>query len=66
MPPEVEKEAKKQLARLEQMHADAAEASIIRTYLDWLVDIPWSRTTKDNLDIKKAKKVLNLTIPEKK
>ena len=41
------------------MHADAAEASIIRTYLDWLVDIPWSRTTKDNLDIKKAKKVLD-------
>jgi ATP-dependent Lon protease len=59
MPPEVEKEAKKQLARLEQMHADAAEASIIRTYLDWLVDIPWSRTTKDNLDIQKAKKVLD-------
>ena len=59
MPPDAEKEAQKQLARLEQMHADAAEASIIRTYLDWLVDIPWSRTTKDNLDISKAKKVLD-------
>ena len=59
MPSDVEKEAKKQLGRLEQMHADAAEASIVRTYLDWLVEIPWSKSTKDNLDIKKAKRVLD-------
>jgi ATP-dependent Lon protease len=59
MPPDIEKEARKQLGRLEQMHADAAEASIVRTYLDWLVEIPWSKSTKDNLDIKKAKKVLD-------
>lgn len=59
MPPDVEKEARKQLGRLEQMHTDAAEASIVRTYLDWLVEIPWSKSTKDNLDIKKAKKVLD-------
>ncbi len=59
MPPEVEKEANKQLARLEQMHPDAAEASIVRTYLDWLVELPWSKSTKDNLDIKKAKDVLD-------
>ena len=56
MPPDIEKEARKQLGRLEQMHTDAAEASIVRTYLDWLVEIPWSKSTKDNLDIKKAKK----------
>ena len=59
MPAEAEKEAKKQLTRLEQMHADAAEASIVRTYLDWMVEIPWSKATSDNLDIKKAKKVLD-------
>ena len=59
MPPDIEKEARKQLGRLEQMHADAAEASIVRTYLDWLVEIPWSKSTKDNLYIKKAKKVLD-------
>ena len=59
MPPDIEKEARKQLGRLEQMHTDAAEASIVRTYLDWLVEIPWSKSTKDNLDIKKAKKVLD-------
>ena len=59
MPPEVEKEARKQLGRLEQMHTDAAEASIVRTYLDWLVELAWSKSTKDNLEIKKAKKVLD-------
>ena len=59
MPKEVEKEANKQMDRLEQMHPDAAEASIVRTYLDWLVEIPWSVSTRDKLDIKAAKKVLD-------
>lgn len=59
MPKEVEKEARKQLARLEQMHPDAAEASMIRTYLDWLVEMPWGKSTKDHLDIKRAKQVLD-------
>jgi ATP-dependent Lon protease len=58
MPQEVEKEARKQLNRLEQMHPDAAEASIVRTYLECMVELPWSKSTKDNLDIKKAKEVL--------
>ena len=59
MPPDVEKEANKQLSRLEQMHPESAEATIVRTYLDWLVEIPWSIDTADNLDIKKAKQVLD-------
>jgi ATP-dependent Lon protease len=59
MPPEVEKEANKQLNRLEQMHPESAEATIVRTYLDWLVELPWSISTVDNLDIKKAKQVLD-------
>ena len=59
MPPEAEKEARKQLTRLEQMHPDSAEASIVRTYLDWMVDLPWGKSTKDCLDIAKAKKVLD-------
>ncbi len=59
MPKEVEKEALRELDRLEQMHPDAAEASMVRTYIDWLVDMPWSNSTKDNLDIQKAKKVLD-------
>lgn len=59
MSEEAEKESRKQLTRLEQMHPDSAEASIVRTYLDWMVELPWSKSTKDCLDIKKAEKVLN-------
>ncbi len=59
MPEGVEKEARKELERLEQMHPDSAEASIVRTYLDWLIEMPWSKSTRNNLDIKKAKKVLD-------
>lgn len=59
MPPEAKKEANKQLKRLEQMHPDAAEASVIRTYLDWLVELPWKKSSKDVLDIKKAQAVLD-------
>lgn len=59
MPEKVQKEAEKQLKRLEKMHPDSAEAATIRTYLDWLVEVPWSKSTKDNLDIRAAKKVLN-------
>lgn len=59
MPEECEKEANKQLDRFEMMHPDTAEATIIRTYLDWLVELPWSKSTKDTLNIKDAKKILN-------
>ncbi len=59
MPEKVFKEAEKQIKRIEKMHPDSAEAGTIRTYLDWLVELPWSKSTRDNLDIKLAKKVLN-------
>jgi len=59
MPTEAKREADKQLRRLEQMHPESSEASLVRTYLDWLVDLPWSKKTKDNLNIKKAKQVLD-------
>ncbi len=59
MPEKVMKEAEKQLKRLEKMHPDSAEAATVRTYLDWLVELPWARSTTDNLDIKAAEKVLN-------
>jgi ATP-dependent Lon protease len=59
MPSEVKREADKQLRRLEQMHPESSEASLVRTYLDWLVDLPWSKKTKDNLNINKAKEVLD-------
>jgi ATP-dependent Lon protease len=59
MPVEVKGEAEKQLRRLEQMHPESSEASLVRTYLDWLVDLPWNKSTKDNLNIRKAKQVLD-------
>jgi ATP-dependent Lon protease len=59
MPAAVEKEALKQLGRLEQMHPDAAEAGMLRTYLDWLVEIPWGKSTKDALEINRASEILN-------
>jgi ATP-dependent Lon protease len=59
MAKEAEKEASKQLKRLEMMHPDSAEASVVRTYLDWLVELPWSRSTKDIINIKNAKKILD-------
>lgn len=59
MPDEVRDEALKQAGRLERMHQDASEATIVRTYLDWLVDLPWGRTTDDNLDLKRAQEILD-------
>ncbi|WP_300670464.1 endopeptidase La [Desulfoluna sp.] len=59
MSPLAEKEALKQLKRLEQMHSDSSEATVIRTYLDWMVELPWSARTKDNLNIKRAAKLLD-------
>ncbi|MCF8112006.1 MAG: endopeptidase La [Desulfobacteraceae bacterium] len=59
MPKEAAKEAEKQLKRLEQMHPDSSEATIVRTYLDWLVELPWSNSTKDVIDIPGAKSVLD-------
>jgi ATP-dependent Lon protease len=59
MPAEVTREAEKQLRRLEQMHPESSESSLVRTYLDWLVELPWAKRTKDNLNIRKAKKVLD-------
>lgn len=59
MPENIEKEVLKQLARLEKMHPDASESSMIRNYLDWMCDLPWSVSTEDNLDLAKAKAILD-------
>lgn len=59
LPPEARKEADKQLRRLSAMHGDSAEASVIRTYLDWLADLPWKKASRDRLDIVKAREILD-------
>jgi ATP-dependent Lon protease len=58
MPKEAQQEAIKQIKRLEQMHPDSAEATVSRTYLDWLADLPWSKSSRDRFDIAGAKSVL--------
>ena len=59
LPKEVRKETDKQLKRLESMHPESSEATVIRTYLDWIVELPWKKLSKDQLIIQKAKSVLD-------
>jgi ATP-dependent Lon protease len=59
MPPIPFSEAVKQLKRLEQMHPDSAESTVVRSYLDWLVELPWSRSSLEVIDIKKARDLLD-------
>jgi len=59
MPAGIEKVAMEELGRLHVVPPQAAEYTVIRTYLDWLIDIPWAKETKDNLDIQRAKRMLN-------
>jgi len=59
MPPEVEKEALKELARLERIPEAAPEHSLLRTYFDWLVELPWSIFTEEEIDLPKAREILD-------
>ena len=59
MPEEAEKQAKRELERLSRLPTAAAEYGVIRTYLDWLVSIPWSKSTADNLEIAHAREILD-------
>ncbi len=59
LPEHARKAADRELGRLEKLPPAAAEHGVIRTYLEWLVELPWSKGTKDNLDIAHARKVLN-------
>jgi ATP-dependent Lon protease len=59
MPEEVEKRALDELKRLEQQGNHSAEASVIRTYLEWLVELPWNKESEDNLDIDHVRQVLD-------
>src|SRR5262249_742517 len=58
-PVEVQSEAEPEPERLAGMHPSSAEYSIVRTYLDWLAILPWSRASRDRLDLRRARKVLD-------
>ena len=59
LPPEARREADKQLRRLSTMHSDSAEATVVRTYLDLLAELPWKKLSRDRLDIVKAAAILD-------
>jgi ATP-dependent Lon protease len=59
MPKKVQEEVERQINKLERMHPDSAETATVRNYLDWMVNLPWSVQTKDNLDLGKAQAILD-------
>ena len=59
MPKPVLEEVERQLKKLERMHPDAAETATLRNWLDWMVTLPWGKSTKDNLDLKEAQRILD-------
>jgi ATP-dependent Lon protease len=59
LPEEVRKAVDRELGRLERLPTAAAEYGVIRTYLDWILSVPWSKTTEDNLDLERARRILD-------
>ena len=59
MPKEVKKEANRELERLAEIHPSSPEYTVARTYLDWLVELPWRKRTRDRLDIDRARRILD-------
>ena len=59
MPKPAEEEALRQLKKLERMHPDAAETATLRNWMEIMTDLPWSKSSKDNLDLLKAERILN-------
>ncbi len=59
MPPQVHEKAVEELNKLKKTPPSSPEATVIRNYLDWLIDVPWYKKTKDNLDIKNVRKILD-------
>jgi ATP-dependent Lon protease len=56
---EAKKEIQKNIDKLKKMHPESAESTVVRNYLDWMLELPWSVSTKDNLNLKRAKTILN-------
>ncbi len=59
VPKEAKKEIKKNIEKLRKMHPESAESTVVRNYLDWMLDVPWMAATEDNLDLIRAKGILD-------
>ncbi len=59
LPEEARAEADKQVRRLDQMHAESAEAGVLRTYVEWLIELPWNVSSEDTLDLQTARRILD-------
>jgi ATP-dependent Lon protease len=59
LPEEARVVAEKQVRRLDQMHAESAEAGVLRTYIEWLIELPWSVSSEDMLDLEAARRILD-------
>jgi ATP-dependent Lon protease len=59
LPEIAQKQAKRELSRLERVGSSSAEGGVIRTYLDWLLEMPWEKSVEDNLDLQNAREVLD-------
>ncbi|WP_313162991.1 endopeptidase La [Sedimentibacter sp.] len=59
MPKEVKEKAEKEINKLLKISSSSPDAGVIRTYVDWLIDLPWNKKTKDNTDLKKVRNVLS-------
>ncbi|WP_027881219.1 endopeptidase La [Meiothermus rufus] len=59
LPDSVRAEVERELSRFARMHPDSAEASVVRTYLDWIVNLPWNARTEDRIDLKEAQRILD-------
>ena len=59
LPKKVKEQIEKEIDRLERLHPDSAEAGVLRTWLDWVLDLPWNKKTKDRYDLKRAREILD-------
>ncbi|QID32831.1 endopeptidase La [Pampinifervens florentissimum] len=59
LPKEAREEVDKQIRRLEKLHPESAEAGVLRTWLEWVLDLPWDKSTKDRYDLDKAREILD-------
>ena len=59
IPEDAKKEVERNIDKLKKMHPESAESTVVRNYLDWMLEIPWCISTKDNLNLKRAEKILN-------